>query len=76
MTDDIRINDVINRLEKIADRFEDRCDKIDTHLEDHSKRITVLETRQSMRPVWGSISQIGSAIVAIMAFLVAIWKNH
>lgn len=43
MTDDARINDVIQRLEKIAETFEKRCSDINTHLEDHSKRIVTLE---------------------------------
>lgn len=78
MTDD-RINDVINRLEKIADRLDERCNRMTDHLDDHSKRITILETKDEQRDKpskWGNFAQIGSVIVALIAFVVAVWRNQ
>ncbi len=73
-----RIGDLINRLEKIADKFDERCDKIGTHLEAHAARITVLETKESIREKpskWGTWSQLGSALIAGIALIAALWRR-
>jgi len=78
MTDEARINDVIARLEKIAETFEDRCNKINEHLEDHSRRIVTLEvirTQGEKRPaIWQNYSAVVSALVAVSAFVIALMK--
>lgn len=74
MTDTDRIADIIARLEKIADTFEARCNRITEHLDDHSRRIVTLETIQAQtdkRPAsLTAIGTVGAFLVAIAALIV------
>ena len=65
----IRIDERTNNIWRVTEVQEKHLAKINSHLEDHSKRITIVETLQKerSRPSKKSISGAGALILAILA---------
>lgn len=67
----IRIDQKVNDF---LPRIENHLEKINNHLDDHSKRITITETLQKERNK-PSKKMIGGYISGAIAIAVALWKS-
>ena len=65
-----RVDDVIDRLERIAEKLDKRCDKIVDHLDDHSRRITTIEVKldENDRITTKTVSKLSGKANYVIAF--------
>jgi len=68
-----RIDERQQSLVKVHDKIEEHLDKLNGHLEDHSKRLLTVEVLQKERNK-PSKKSIAGIITGTVAIIVAIWR--